>query len=735
MRTCSAVELPELERVHWLNSLVDQTWPHVNRVVSPILQQNIEKLISNNAPPWLSSAHLKRFDLGYNAPKVHGIRVYPVAGPDGEHLTVELEAEWHSLADIALTASFSAETILLGPIKSVVNLLSNLLPVTVGVKSVTLSGRFCIMTGPLLNQMPIVTFSKAGLVEQPYLHIDLVLFGASCTHLLAPLQAWINNLIGNKLKDLIVPESDNMPVVPDDFKQIRRPCGLLFVTDLRAANVPKMDYFSESDPYIKLFVMNPGQAVKDMKDTDCQKTTVKQDDPDPVWGEEEFRLPVFQPEQELTLQMWDWDLATADDEIGQGSLAIKDLMNGGTREVAVAIISPQSMADVKGVASGGAAIKPRNGQPCVVSCKVTYHAFGQYGDQLQSPDSYINSSITSSGASSEQGLSRTVSQPLGPHTGQGGALKPGRSAFENSESVVPGNGEQQRVFSEDGGTAVGRSRSWGCSVPWLRRSGSMEQHQFERKRSWRSSTMSAALPVEGLYGSNSQKENLGNTVSGYRAGKGTVGSQRALTDSARTSMSGQRCLSALDSGTSRDGQPLLLMPSKEPRRHFGRSNTDSSLPGPSRNDSAALERASTAVFMESTKAATFQGGMLYVKVRRISQLIDPDRGTRDHTVERALPQRMTVNVTVAKEVKSVVVATDKNAPADQILEFLVCHKEDVGMVELEVRDLRLGAFQGHVSIPFEGVVQRKRIRDDFPVQGATNSQLKLSLSLAWSGSH
>lgn len=72
-----------------------------------------------------------RFDLGYNAPKVHGIRVYPVAGPDGEHLTVELEAEWHSLADIALTASFSAETILLGPIKSVVNLLSNLLPVTV----------------------------------------------------------------------------------------------------------------------------------------------------------------------------------------------------------------------------------------------------------------------------------------------------------------------------------------------------------------------------------------------------------------------------------------------------------------------------------------------------------------------------------------------------------------------------------------------------------------------------
>lgn len=40
--------------------------------------------------------------------------------------------------------------------------LSNLLPWQVGVKSVTYSGRVCIMTGPLLNQMPIVTFSKVS---------------------------------------------------------------------------------------------------------------------------------------------------------------------------------------------------------------------------------------------------------------------------------------------------------------------------------------------------------------------------------------------------------------------------------------------------------------------------------------------------------------------------------------------------------------------------------------------
>lgn len=43
-----------------------------------------------------------------------------------------------------------------------------------------------------------------------------------------------------------------------------------------------------------LFVLDPGQTAIMMKNADCQKTTVKLDDPNPVWGEEEsFRLPVY----------------------------------------------------------------------------------------------------------------------------------------------------------------------------------------------------------------------------------------------------------------------------------------------------------------------------------------------------------------------------------------------------------------------------------------------------------
>ena len=81
-------------------------------------------------------------------------------------------------------------------------------------------------------------------------------------------------------------------------------------------------------------MLDKGQAIA--KDSNCQKTSVKQDDPDPFW-DEEFRLPVFHTDQELKLQMWDSDLGSPDDEIGQGSFELQGLLSGTAREVQVEI--------------------------------------------------------------------------------------------------------------------------------------------------------------------------------------------------------------------------------------------------------------------------------------------------------------------------------------------------------------------------------------------------------------
>ena len=49
----------------------------------------------------------------------------------------------------------------------------------------------------------------------------------------------------------VLPERYIVPLVPGDYNTIDRPRGMLFVTVVSAHNVPKMDWFNGSDPYVR----------------------------------------------------------------------------------------------------------------------------------------------------------------------------------------------------------------------------------------------------------------------------------------------------------------------------------------------------------------------------------------------------------------------------------------------------------------------------------------------------
>ena len=49
----------------------------------------------------------------------------------------------------------------------------------------------------------------------------------------------------------VLPERYVIPLVPGDYNMIDRPRGMLFVTVISAHNVPKMDWFNGSDPYVR----------------------------------------------------------------------------------------------------------------------------------------------------------------------------------------------------------------------------------------------------------------------------------------------------------------------------------------------------------------------------------------------------------------------------------------------------------------------------------------------------
>lgn len=59
----------------------------------------------------------------------------------------------------------------------------------------------------------------------------------------------------------VLPDHYTIPLVPGDFNQVDRPCGMLFVTVVSAINVPKMDWFNGSDPYVRYVYMTCSTPV------------------------------------------------------------------------------------------------------------------------------------------------------------------------------------------------------------------------------------------------------------------------------------------------------------------------------------------------------------------------------------------------------------------------------------------------------------------------------------------
>ena len=55
----------------------------------------------------------------------------------------------------------------------------------------------------------------------------------------------------------MLPDHYTIPLVPGDFNQIERPRGMLFVTVVSSVNVPKMDWFNGSDPYVRYPLLAP----------------------------------------------------------------------------------------------------------------------------------------------------------------------------------------------------------------------------------------------------------------------------------------------------------------------------------------------------------------------------------------------------------------------------------------------------------------------------------------------
>jgi Ca2+-dependent lipid-binding protein len=204
----------------------------------------------------------------------------------------------------------------------------------IGIEHVHLKGRLSVLLAPLTDIIPLIGAAQVAFINPPELTLDFT-DAASIADL---------GVVSSTIRQTILGIIGGMAVLPNRF-----------LVKLDSSN----DYFKTYQPHLGVVRLTVERAigisrpkksgakrllqkiVKDIPDCYCKvkvgaedewRTATKQNDHDPEWNEtHDFLVADF--EQKIFLDVQDDDLG-ADDDIGIGSITVKDiLLGGGTKEV------------------------------------------------------------------------------------------------------------------------------------------------------------------------------------------------------------------------------------------------------------------------------------------------------------------------------------------------------------------------------------------------------------------
>eukprot|EP00887_Chlorella_sp_A99_P001553 scaffold8.g1553.t1 len=312
--------VPDVEPVAPLNALVQQLWPHVEQAASKLATRGgfLERLINETTfwrPPMLAGSTVKVHGvvLGQQPPSITGVKVYGqqegVAHAD-RALTLDCSFIWASKLDVQLGVQFA------GTRASLWALLSTASTIKIGVRDLVSRGALRIELRPLIDDMPLAGAIKLSFISPPSFSYALRVLGGNPLGTIPLLESWAESFIQSVvLQPLTWPDGlafDLIRLTP--FTLLPKPEGVLTIEVVEAVNVPRMDWFSKSDPYVVL------QLSERMR----FRTAYKPNTSAPAWGET-FKAIVYDSRtQVLTVTLWDNDVG-ADDLIGRVELPLRSL--------------------------------------------------------------------------------------------------------------------------------------------------------------------------------------------------------------------------------------------------------------------------------------------------------------------------------------------------------------------------------------------------------------------------
>uniref|UniRef100_A0A8C5HHP2 Extended synaptotagmin-1-like n=1 Tax=Gouania willdenowi TaxID=441366 RepID=A0A8C5HHP2_GOUWI len=284
------VNFPDVEKVEWLNKVLQQVWPFVG--------QYLEKLLMDTIAPSIraSSAHLQtlsftKVDMGNKAMKVVGIKAHT----ENDKGQVLLDLYISYIGNVEINVEVKRYFC------------------KAGVKGIQLNGMMRVILEPLIGDVPIVGAVSMFFIRRPKLDINWT----GLTNLLdiPGLNVMSDSMIMDAIASfLVLPNRLVVPLVPGlHVAQLRSPLprGVVRIHLLEAQNLAAKDNYVKgmmaglSDPYAILRVGPQTFTSHHVDNTDS-----------PKWGEMYEVIVHEVPGQELEVEVYDKD-PDQDDFLGR----------------------------------------------------------------------------------------------------------------------------------------------------------------------------------------------------------------------------------------------------------------------------------------------------------------------------------------------------------------------------------------------------------------------------------
>uniref|UniRef100_A0A4W6FG66 Extended synaptotagmin 1 n=1 Tax=Lates calcarifer TaxID=8187 RepID=A0A4W6FG66_LATCA len=288
--TCPQVNFPDVEKVEWLNKIVQQAWPFVGQYLEKLLVETIAPAIR------ASSIHLQtlsftKVNIGEKAPKVVGVKAHTEQDKRQVMLDLYLSYAGDVEVNVEIKKYFCKA----------------------GVKGIQLHGKLRVILEPLIGDVPLVGAITMFFIRRPKLDINWT----GLTNLLdiPGLNAISDTMIMDAIAShLVLPNRLTVPLVADlHVAQLRSPLprGVVRIHLLEAEDLTAKDTVikglidGKSDPYA---VLRVGTQIFTSHHVDSNLN--------PQWREM-FEVIVHEvPGQELEVEVFDKD-PDQDDFLGR----------------------------------------------------------------------------------------------------------------------------------------------------------------------------------------------------------------------------------------------------------------------------------------------------------------------------------------------------------------------------------------------------------------------------------